>query len=156
MENILRLGSLAVSCTLLTSSVAVAAPEVARTYELSESGVAAELAAQDRACVNALVEGVAPDFEGLKRISIQGASYVMPTETGYLATYAKVIFESQYGNAEGAVSCVYTADGRDVTDVAVSFVSPGLAGFTRHPLRMIINDPAERRISGTGAQIVPR
>lgn len=100
-----------------------------------------------------MLEEITPNFEGLQQVTLS-ANSIVQTQGGYLAIYPGAKFVSHYGDAEGSLTCIFSPDGRKVTEVTVSFEGSGLAGFTRHPLAQIISDPAQQRSTGMSSSIL--
>lgn len=134
---------------LAVSSCAAAAPMITKTYSYTDQG----FASRDAACVSAMLEKITPNFEGLQQVTLS-ANSIVQTKNGYLAIYPGAKFESRYGDAEGSLTCIFTPDGRNVTEVTVAFEGSGLAGFTRHPLAQIIGDPAQQFSTGMSSSIL--
>lgn len=131
-------GCLALICF---SSHAGADPvTVSKSYSYSHP----TFAAQDSACISSFMVQISPRFRGLLGISL-GSNSIIETQSGALATYAGVEFESLYGNVKGTINCVFAANRQTVTDVAVVFEGRGLGGDEKHPLKADPNDPASWR-----------
>ena len=133
----------------VVASGAFAAPEVTKTYTNTEP----DFAIKDELCVAAMLDKIAPEFDGLVNINLSSNS-IFQTTNGYLATYTGAVFNGRYGDAEGTVSCVFTEDGSAVTDVAVTFEGQGLGGFKRHPLARLGNDLGELKTSSFSTTII--
>ena len=145
----MKLPMLSVILILAVSSYAAASPAVTKSYSYTDQ----EFASRDAACVSAMLEKITPSFEGLQKISL-GTNSIVQTQSGYLAVYPGAKFEGRYGAAEGSLTCIFTPDGRNVSDVAVTFVGRGLAGFTGYPLAQTTGDPAQQRSTGMSSSIM--
>ena len=145
----MKLPMLSVILILAVSSYAAASPAVTKSYSYTDQ----EFASRDAACVSAMLEKIAPSFEGLQKIAL-GTNSIVQTQSGYLAVYPGAKFEGRYGAAEGSLTCIFTPDGRNVSDVAVTFVGHGLAGFTGYPLAQTTGDPAQQRSTGMSSSIM--
>lgn len=108
----------------LAASPVGASPKITKSYKYYD-GLMAD---QDAACSAALVEHIAVDYDGLEKIEIGGNS-LFSTANGYLATFAGAKFHGRYGDATGTVNCIFSADGRILTDISVTFDGRGLAGY---------------------------
>ncbi|WCR00217.1 hypothetical protein [Paracoccus aestuarii] len=113
----MKLTMLSAILVLAVSSYAAASPTVTQSYSYTDQ----EFASRDAACVSAMLEKITPRFEGLQKIEL-GTNSIFETQSGYIAVYPGAIFEGRYGDAEGSLTCVFTRDGRNVSDVAVTFV----------------------------------
>lgn len=145
----MKLTMLSAILVLAVSSYAAASPSVTKSYSYTDR----DFASRDAACVSAMLEKITPSFEGLHEIEL-GTNSIFQTQHGYLAVYPGAKFDGRYGDAEGALTCVFTPDGRNVSDVAVTFVGRGLAGFTGNPLAQTTSDPAQQRSTGISSSII--
>lgn len=129
-------------------SAAAAAPKVTKAYSYSDP----IFSAQDSACIAAMLNNIAPDFDGLQQVSLE-ANSIFQTQDGYLATYAGVRFEGHHGNAQGTLNCVFSKDGRSVTDVSVTFEGRGLGGYTRHPFERAGGDLTQQKSTAVSKSV---
>jgi hypothetical protein len=136
-DGSLKIPLLSAFLVLAVSSCAAAAPIVTKTCSSTVRG----FASRDAACISAMPEKITPNFEGLQQVTLSTNSIVQ-TKDGYLANYPGAKCESRHWDAKGSMTCIFTPDGRNVTEIAVAFEGSGLMCFTRHPLAQIIGNPA--------------
>lgn len=134
---------------VLACSQAYADPlSVTKTYVYTDP----EFESRDKACISAFEEEITPKFMGLTEIQLD-AKFIFRTKDGAVATYADVIFVSDYGNASGSLNCVFARDRQTVTDVAVLFLDGGLGGLIDHVFKPDPDDPATWKIPAVSVTV---
>ncbi len=100
--------------------------------------------ALDNACRSATMTKTGELFDGVNKVTANSPfSYYVENFDIVLTTYNNVTFESKYGNTSAAVVCLFQGGTIEPTDLQISFSSPGLAGYLKHPLQELL--PADQR-----------
>ena len=103
----------------------------------------------DALCVQAFLNKVAPQFDGLRSARLQSPHFAtLSNGRTTLLTYPSVSFRSQFGNARGALVCVIEGRSGRKGTVSVAFEGRGLAGFRKHPLARTLKEPKQQITSG--------
>lgn len=138
----------AIIMLLLSSPALAAPPTILRNYEYS----ILRFEEWDSACMSALIANITIHFEGLTEVHLQSSSFVQISASDHtLGTYVEAQFISQYGDVQGVINCVLLEDGTTVSDIMVIFEGRGLAGFLKHPLARVLNDPSKQFALGFSA-----
>lgn len=123
--------------------------EVVRSYKFAPS-----FSQQDENCLHALEKSIKPQFDGLFKVQVYSPSIVKGyPKRNTLALYSGIIFESEFGSASGALVCVFRGDSQEVLTISVNFDGRGLAGFKKHPLAKVLNDPSKQRATGYSQEV---
>lgn len=131
----------AIIMLLLSSPALAAPPTILRNYEY----FIPKFEEWDNACISALIANITIHFEGLTEVHLQSSSFMQIASSNHtLGTYVEAQFISQYGNVQGVINCVLLEDGTTVSDILVIFEGRGLAGFLKHPLARVLNDPSKQ------------
>lgn len=134
----------------VAASSAGASPRITKTYKYFDG----LMAAQDTACIAAVVDHLVVDYDGLNKIEL-GSNSIFSTANGYLATYAGAKFEGRYGSANGTINCIFASDGRTLTDVSITFEDRGLAGYKGKAIIEGSTDPSQQRKTAISKTLVP-
>lgn len=135
---------------VLSPSIAFAF-DVSRDFDLS----AAEYADLDNICLDAFESEIVPEFVGLNGIEALSPSFFFGLpERATLLTYAGVGFQSDFGTAKGTLNCIFEGRSNRMWTINVTFEGRGLAGFKKHPMAEVLNDPAQQRALSYGSDIL--
>lgn len=144
----MRVLSFSIALVLIATNAVAEGLLVERPYVFSNK----EFALVDTACITAFKEHIAPEFRGLRTLTIQ-SSNIFEATNGATALYPDVDFGGDYGDAKGAINCIFSLENNKVTDVAVSFWGTGLGGFEKRGFSSPSSDPADWKITSFSMQL---
>jgi len=126
--------------------------DIYRNYELNPG----QFQDLETVCFAAFIEKIVPKFEGLEAARVRAPFFSIGLrDRASLVTYAEVDFQSEFGDATGAINCVFEGDTPRIWTVSAVFQGKGLAGYKKHPLALSINNPAEQWTQGLSSEILP-
>lgn len=100
----------------------------------------------DQTCLSSLENEIAPNFTGLNGVKLQSPSFVLGSDDrATLLIYPGATFQSELGDAQGTLNCIYQGNSTRIWTISVAFEGLGLAGSKKHPLAKIKKDPAALR-----------
>ncbi|MEP3844534.1 MAG: hypothetical protein ABJM43_04235 [Paracoccaceae bacterium] len=137
-----------VSLMLFGSVASAGSLEIVRSYTYSDD----DFAVKDVACINAVEQHIAPNFRGLRALTIQSGN-IFETSSGAAAIYPEVIFAGDYGDVRGSINCLFDLDTNGITDVAVTFKGLGLGGFEPRGRTSPSSDPADWKVTSFSSQL---
>jgi hypothetical protein len=106
----------------------------------------------DAACISAFKEFIAPDFRGLRTLTVH-SSNIFETTKCATALYPNVDFDGDYGEAKGSINCIFSSENSTVSDVTVAFLGKGLGGFERRGFSSPSINPADWKVTSFSRQL---